>query len=210
MKDIPKESQDFIKNALNKMYLGIMKDYDGYTEGKRPIVKNMNTYTYITWKLQTKKSTGYEGLNKYLEATGNKAFNYTLGGDSYSCITTKFATGGKDVDTLSYREFNKVFSIENDILVGYTTMWMKNEKVLPNEDGTTFRFIVSVPNATSVKIDNPYVEKDGLNYYFRGEGYSATYRSGERKWTVTSGSGYNEQVTIFKSSPKADKAFDEL
>lgn len=211
MKDISKENQDFIKNALNKMYLGIMKDYDGYTEGKRPVVKNMNTYTFMTWKLQTKKKTGYDGLTKYIESTGNQSFSYNLGGDSYTCISDKFKKNGKeDVDYLSYREFNKAFSIESDILVGYTIMWMKNEKVLPNEEGTTFKFIVSVPNANAVKIDNPYVEKDDTNYYFRGKDYVASYRQREQAWSITTGSGYNEQRTLYKKSPKADKALDVL
>lgn len=208
LKDVPKQDQAFIKQALNFVYLGLGKEFGGYIEGKRPIIKNKNTYSYMTWKIQTKESTNYAFYNimsKYWKPTGHKPMNLEIDGIRYYAIV-------KDVkETPDYvpaaRDFHRNFSVDTATIIGVYSASYKNEKVDPNAPGDTFKFIVSVPNASYTLVDNPEVEKVGMKYFFRCKDGSAEFDAGSNEFCANSSSGLR---SLYKASRNAEKAFQEI
>ena len=205
-----KGQQDFIKKFLNSIYLGIMKEYGGYIEGKRPIVKDMKSYKYITWKMQTNQSTHYNSLHKFVDSMGTTTDMY-IGGEQYTCMVLD--QDGKVVKDDNSYSSEGGFSIEKNPFVGYRYAWGKNEKVDVNVAGDTFKFVVSVPNLEYIAWENPDVTKDirRNKYVFNGKDFNATYDAGEREFIIRTGKDIMDQYNIlYKKSPKAEKAFSRL
>lgn len=209
LEDLDKEDIQFIKSIINSIYINLGKEYNGYIEGKRPVLKDKTGYKYMTWKMQTNKSTRYEFYNimrRYMSVVQGEPFNMKIDGTSYLGVS-------KGIDSDEYsspRQLKNDASPDKSIFVGVYSAGYANEKVDPSKEGDTFKFIVCIPTGSS-GADNPDVEKQGQKYIFKGKGYSVTYDTGSKEFEVQHGDNWLDSlVTIYKPSRNSEKAFKEM
>ena len=212
IKDLTSSEKKFVKDSLNKLFLGISKDGNGYIEGKRPVTRDKMNYKVMTMKIQTKDSfhrNFYEVVPDYLKPLGCKTFNKSIDGVSYICISPKLSEN--DDIFMSSNKFGREFSLESSVVVGISELY-GNDKVDKSGSGSAFKIVVSVPNAVQAVNNNEFVTKSGSEYiFFNDKEFEVTYDSGTRRFRTSSGSGYgNTFVVLYKGSANAEKAFKEL
>ena len=214
LKGLSTEDIKFIKSIINPVYINLGKNFGGYIEGKRPIIKGKNGYKYMTWKMQTNKSTRYQFYNmmrEYMSPVKNKPFEYAVDGTRYYGIAQSL----EDPENMRPGEIEKGFSLERSIFVGVASVYNSSQKIDSTKEGDTFKFIVSVPTGTMAVLNNEVV-KDGQKYYFTGNGsgdaaYTITYDDSTKKFEVVKGeSFFGGFVTLYKSSRNSEKAFNEM
>lgn len=203
---LDKEDIQFIKSIINAVYISLGKEFGGYIEGKRPVIKNMTGYKYMTWKMQTNKSTRYKFyslMKKYMSVVKNKPFDYSIDGTRYYGVSQSV----DDAENLRPSELNSKFAPDNSIFVGVYSVDYSNQKVDPSKEGDTFKFIVSIPTGSG-EFNNPNVEKKGQKYIFSGKGFSIIYDAGSKEFETQKGeSFFSSLVTLYKPSRNSEKAF---
>lgn len=211
LKGVPQEDVKYIKSVINSVYLGLAKDFGGYIEGKRAIVKKGVGYRTMTWKMQTNKSTGYNFYNLldgyFAKAVKDKGHNVSIDGHSYYGVFQD----NKDEDFWNNHS-NKWIEVDKQIIVGVESVYSPGQKVDRSAEGDTFKFIVSIPDNTGVKFENPDVTKEGSNYYFNAKHYTLRYDAGRRNFTYRDDGqwGLDQYCIIYKSGAGAEKAFKIL
>lgn len=186
--------QKFVKNALNGIFLGIKDDFDGYSEGKRPTIKDYGKYKVFKMMIQAnsdvKKGDASDVKGKWNFHYPVKDYCSNLGkvadkkidGDTYQCV---FYNHNLDLDgTRSGSEYDNLTSQAQYPMVGcYSTGIGGSYKNL-NKDvkGTTYSVIVSVPVKDAEEFKNPFMTKNGSVYTFSNDHHSS--KDGKDSYTV--------------------------
>ena len=177
--DQPSEVQNFIKSCLNAIFVGIRKDFGGYSEGKRPTIKDFGQYQTLSMTIQAnnKAKSGetdnkrwrfYYPIKDYCSQFG-KIIDKKINGNSYQCVV--FNHNEDLEDYRSGSEYEQLTSQAAYPMVGvYCTGANGRYKNLDkNLDGNTYSVVVSVPKANSTDFNNPYMTKSGNRYVFSND-----------------------------------------
>ena len=222
----------FIKNALNRIFMGISKDFDGYIEGKRPTIKDYGTYKTLEMKIQANSDVKKDSNDKpgkwnfhypvkdYCQGLG-KIMDKKFGGDSYECVVYNH---DKDLENArSSSSYDDLTSTSVYPMVGcYSTGIGGSYKNLDkNIKGTTYSVIVSVPVKTQQEFSNPFMTKQGTRFCFANDhhdekdgsdSYSVVYDQSDGEFVITEFTeGSADRYTIiYRGSRNPQKAFVEL
>lgn len=225
IKDEDKATQDFIKKALNTLFVSYKKKYGGYQEGKRPVQRDMGSYKIFTMKFQTNSRTGYNFYNdvaEFFKPLKVLQARVTIDGDEYVAVF-------KDVDEAvgngerSASGWAEITSPARNILVGITTQYGAGKQIDKTSEGDTFKVIVSIPVRDAKAFsDNMFASHKGDRWFLShdpvgDEDWGLEFDEGENKLSIwsrdTNGEGIASADTfhiLYKPSRKARDAFFEL
>lgn len=220
------ETAKFVKSALNALFLGYGKDFGGYQEGKRPIIKLGQPYATMTMKFQTKEPTGYNFYNlnkKYFSKVRGHNHSIKIDGNSYDCVYMDIDSMDDNL-SMSGSKWDELYSPAKHVIVGIDSIADTKMNTANSLDksygGDTFRVIVSIPQASTVNPeDNKFVSKRGNMYTFsngyknsNNETYNVRYDMGSTEFSIhasTEGSADTFNI-LYKPSRNAQKAFERL
>ena len=220
------ETAKFVKSALNALFLGYGKEFGGYQEGKRPVIKMGEPYATMTMKFQTKEPTGYNFYNlnkKYFSKVRGHNHEIKIDGNSYDCVYMDINSMDDNL-SMSGSKWDELYSPAKHVIVGIDsiadTKMNTANSLDKNYGGDTFRVIVSIPQVSSVNPeDNKFISKRGNSYTFSNnykspsnETYNVRYDMGSTEFSIhasTEGS-YDTYNILYKPSRNAQKAFDRL
>lgn len=224
--DSDKETVAYIKDVLNKIFMGIKKDYNGYIEGKRPTIKDYGKYKTFTMQIQAndigkddtaKKWNFHYPIKDYCKGMG-ETFTKKINGISYDCISNK--TLNTD-DVRSGSEFEEMtdqaaFPMVGVYCTGIGGSYKNLSKDLP---GNTYSVVVSVPVKDVKEFSNPFMSKRGSQYTFSndtkdssGREFTVSYDMGDGEFVIREFEKGNPDTftVLYKKSAKAFNAFKEL
>lgn len=225
IKNEEKGVQDFVKKALNAIFLGFKKKYGGYQEGKRPVQRDMGSYRIFTMKLQTNESTNYNFYNdvdEFFKPFKLLHARVKIDGEEYEAVF-------KDVDEAVGREersasgWADVTSPAKNILVGVATQYGANKQIDKTSKGDTFKVIVSLPIKDAKAFpENRFATKRGNRYSLShdavdGKAWGIEFDEGDNEFSMWSrdvdAEGISSMDTfhvLYKPSRKAREAFIEI
>ena len=179
--DLDADEQQFVKNALNRFYLGLKNEFGGYIEGKRPTIKDLGSSKVMFWKIQSTSPTGSTGstkpiwyskcpsdynlMKKFWVPLDKAIHPFALDGNSYYGISRGLEVDDKRLQSTYAMDHN--FHQEQEVIVGVDciadTKWQTSKSMDKSINGDTFRIIISVPNAMfrDDSIPNRCAEPDG-------------------------------------------------
>lgn len=222
-----KEVQQFVKAALNAIFMGIKKDYDGYIEGKRATVKDFGQYQTLSMVIQANdvgagnergKWSFIDPVKDYCSHLG-KIFKKKINGNEYTCVAI-LADDPDDTD--SWSKYEKATDQAQFAMVGCDSIGTGGSyKNLSKEVyGNTYSIVVSVPDILGTTYTNPYMTQKGNVYVFANgttssrndRGYTLTFDAADQEFHLQSSEegSYDTYHTIYKKSGKALKAFKKL
>lgn len=225
IKSEEKGVQDFVKKALNTLFVSYKKKYGGYQEGKRPVQRDMGSYKIFTMKFQTNNRTGYNFYNdvaEFFKPLKVLQARVTIDGDEYVAVI-------KDVDEAVGKEersaskWADITSPAKNILVGITSQYGAGKQIDKTSEGDTFKVVVSIP-VRDVKAfpENRFASKSGTTYSLShdpvdGVRFGVEFDEGKNEvsmWsTDVNADGISSMDTfhiLYKPSRKAREAFFEI
>lgn len=225
IKSEEKGVQDFIKKALNTLFVSYKKKYGGYQEGKRPVQRDMGSYKIFTMKFQTNNRTGYNFYNdveEFFKPLKVLQARVTIDGDDYVAVF-------KDVDEVvgkderSASKWADITSPAKNILVGITTQYGAGKQIDKTSEGDTFKVIVSLPIKDAKAFpENRFATKKGNRYSLShdavdGKAWGIEFDEGDNEFSMWSrdvdADGISSMDTfhiLYKPSRKAREAFFEI
>ena len=217
--------QDFIKKALNTLFVSYKKKYGGYQEGKRPVQRDMGSYKIFTMKFQTNNRTGYNFYNdveEFFKPLKVLQARVKIDGDEYVAV---FKDVGEAVGNgeMSASGWADVTSPAKNILVGITTQYGAGKQIDKTSEGDTFKVIVSIPVRDAKAFsDNRFASHKGTRWFLThdpvdGEDWGLEFDESDNKFSIwsrnTDGEGIASADTFhitYKPNRKARDAFFEL
>ena len=169
----------WIKAVLNKIFLGIKNDFDGYREGKRPTIREYGTYKVFFMTIQAVSdvkagSNDVKGkwnhhylIKDYCSGMG-KQIGKKFEGNYYDMIVN---TEDFDETDMRSTEADALTDREKFPMVGvYCTGIGGNYKNLSKDiPGSTYSIIVSVPETEVKEYKNPFMTQSGNHFQFSNE-----------------------------------------
>lgn len=225
IKSEEKGVQDFIKKALNTLFVSYKKKYGGYQEGKRPVQRDMGSYKIFTMKFQTNNRTGYNFYNdvaEFFKPLKVLQARVKIDGDEYVAVFKDVDEAvGKDERSAS--GWADVTSPAKNILVGITSQYGANKQIDKTSEGDTFKVIVSIPVRDAKAFpENRFASKSGTTYSLShdpvdGVRFGVEFDEGKNEvsmWsTDVNADGISSMDTfniLYKPSRKAREAFFEI
>jgi len=205
----------WIKDVLNKIFVGIEKDFGGYIEGKRPTVKDFGDHRIFKMMIQAqsdvKKDSNDEPgkwnfhypIKDYCSSMG-KIVDKKIDGDQYQCVLYQ---NDQDLDdTTSWKEFEKKTDLAAYPAVGvYETGIGGSYKNLTKDvPGTTYSVIVSLPVSQADALPvNKFLTKSGTSYTLANDHHDE--KDGSDSYTVRFDASDGEFVITKYQEGSADR-----
>ena len=222
--------QRFVKDALNKIFLGIKKDFGGYIEGKRPTIKDYGKFKTLSMQIQANNALKpsdeggrgtykyYYPVEMYCDGMG-KILNKKFNGDTYQCVLYNHNENIDDIRSGSeYDDLTStsVYPMVGAYLTGANGRYKNLDK---NVAGNTYSIIVSVPNDSYETYNNPFMTKSGNRYTFandthdsQGYEFTLTYDMSDGEFSIrkTKDDSYDTFNIVYRKSRKAHEVFNNL